>query len=164
MTFGEKLCKLRKSNALTQEELADKLYVTRTAVSKWETGNGYPAIDSLQQIAKLFGVTVDELLSDEDSENKKLLDEKNAKKCYIIAIAFLVFTTGCSLIGYFLLSPYLYILSVAGMVGYVAFGLLSTPKYKRVEKKKLIVPFILSRVLLLCVILTVLIGAFSVGN
>ena len=63
MEFGEKLQSLRKSNNLTQEELAEILYVSRTAVSKWESGKGYPAIDSLKRIAEYFSVTVDELLS-----------------------------------------------------------------------------------------------------
>ena len=63
MEFNEKLVELRKSRGLTQEELAEKLYVTRSAVSKWESGRGYPNLDSLKGIADLFSVTVDELLS-----------------------------------------------------------------------------------------------------
>ena len=63
MEFHEKLQQLRKSRGLTQEELAEALYVSRTAISKWESGRGYPNIDSLKAIAKFFGVTVDELLS-----------------------------------------------------------------------------------------------------
>ena len=63
MEFNEKLQALRKQKNLTQEELAEKLFVSRTAVSKWESGRGYPGIDSLKEIAKLFGVTIDELLS-----------------------------------------------------------------------------------------------------
>ena len=62
MDFNEKIQLLRKQKGLTQEELADVLYVSRTAVSKWESGRGYPNIDSLKAIAKFFGVTVDELL------------------------------------------------------------------------------------------------------
>ena len=63
MDFNEKLQELRKQKRLTQEELAEKLYVSRTAISKWESGRGYPNIDSLKEIAKFFSVTVDELLS-----------------------------------------------------------------------------------------------------
>lgn len=66
MEFNEKLQELRKQKALTQEELAEALYVSRTAVSKWESGRGYPNIDSLKEIAKFFGVSMDALLSGEE--------------------------------------------------------------------------------------------------
>ena len=65
MEFHEKLQKLRKQKGLTQEELAEVLYVSRAAISKWESGRGYPNIDSLKAMAKYFGITVDELLSGE---------------------------------------------------------------------------------------------------
>ena len=65
MDFGEKLQELRKRRGLTQEELAQALYVSRTAVSKWESGRGYPSIDSLKELSKYFSVTVDDLLSGE---------------------------------------------------------------------------------------------------
>lgn len=65
MEFGEKLQGLRKRRGLTQEELAAALYVSRTAVSKWESGRGYPNLDSLKAIAVYFAVSVDELLSGE---------------------------------------------------------------------------------------------------
>ena len=63
MDFGEKLQALRKQKNLTQEELAEILFVSRTAVSKWESGRGYPNIDSLKAIAKFFGISIDNLLS-----------------------------------------------------------------------------------------------------
>jgi len=66
MEFGEKVQKLRNQNKWTQEQLAEKLYVSRTAVSKWESGKGYPNIDLLKDIAKLFNKTIDELLSSEE--------------------------------------------------------------------------------------------------
>lgn len=65
MEFNEKLQKLRKDRGLTQEELAEALFVSRTAISKWESGRGYPSIDSLKEISKFFSVTIDELLSTE---------------------------------------------------------------------------------------------------
>ena len=67
--FNEKLQELRKSKGLTQEELAEALYVSRTAISKWESGRGYPSIDSLKEISKFFSVTIDELLSSEKIVN-----------------------------------------------------------------------------------------------
>lgn len=63
MEFNVKLQNLRKQKNLTQEELAQALYVSRTAVSKWESGRGLPNIDSLKAIARFFDVTVDDLLS-----------------------------------------------------------------------------------------------------
>ena len=66
MEFNEKLQELRKQKGLTQEALAEALYVSRTAISKWESGRGYPSIDSLKAIAAFFSVTVDELLSGEE--------------------------------------------------------------------------------------------------
>ena len=65
MEFNEKLQELRKSRGMTQEELAEELYVSRTAVSKWESGRGYPSIDSLKDISKFFSVSIDDLLSGE---------------------------------------------------------------------------------------------------
>ena len=77
MEFYEKLQELRKSRGLTQEELADALYVSRTAISKWESGRGYPSIDSLKEISRYFSVSIDDLLSGEkllslaEKENKQ---------------------------------------------------------------------------------------------
>ena len=66
MEFNKKLQALRNSRGLTQEQLASALFVSRAAVSKWESGRGYPNLDSLRDIAALFSVTVDELLSGEE--------------------------------------------------------------------------------------------------
>ena len=66
MEFHEKLQELRKKHGLTQEELAKELFVSRTAISKWELGKGYPSIDSLKEISRFFSVTIDDLLSSEE--------------------------------------------------------------------------------------------------
>jgi transcriptional regulator with XRE-family HTH domain len=79
MEFHEKLQELRKNRGITQEELAEALYVSRTAISKWESGRGYPSIDSLKELSNYFSVTIDELLSSEkllfiaEKENKSNL-------------------------------------------------------------------------------------------
>ena len=80
MESHEKLQELRKSRGLTQEELAEALFVSRTAISKWESGRGYPSIDSLKEISRYFSVSIDDLLSGEqlisiaEKENKSNLN------------------------------------------------------------------------------------------
>ncbi len=75
MEFNEKLQELRKSRGLTQEELAEALFVSRTAVSKWESGRGYPNIDSLKELSRFFAVKIDDLICPEEiitaAENEK---------------------------------------------------------------------------------------------
>ena len=66
MEFNEKLQELRRQKGLTQEELAAQLFVSRAAVSKWESGRGYPGIDSLKAISKFFSVSIDDLLSGDE--------------------------------------------------------------------------------------------------
>jgi len=66
MEFHEKLQQLRKQHNFTQEQLAERLFVSRTAVSKWESGRGYPNLESLKYLSKLFGISIDELLSNDE--------------------------------------------------------------------------------------------------
>ena len=66
MIFSEKLQLIRKNKGLTQEELAERLDVSRQAVAKWESGQAYPDICNLIQISKLFNVTVDYLVKEQD--------------------------------------------------------------------------------------------------
>ncbi len=87
MEFNEKLQELRKSRALTQEELAEALFVSRTAISKWESGRGYPNLDSLRQISRYFSVSIDELICPEEilsaaeDDKKACLDKVLARIC-----------------------------------------------------------------------------------
>lgn len=80
MEFHEKLQKLRADESLTQEELAEKLFVSRTAISKWESGRGYPSIDSLKAIAKYFHVTIDELIGTEEIVSLAEQDKNESKE------------------------------------------------------------------------------------
>lgn len=160
MTFGEKLKKLRNDNRLTQDELAEKIYVTRTAVSKWETDKGYPSIDSLKQLSNLFHISIDELISDTDIENKRLLDEAQGRKFYRGAIACLAVATISALTYYFTKLPYLNIVSFSGVIGYIVLGLLFKPRYKRMVARKIVLPYVLSRLVILAVIIAVIAYAF----
>lgn len=82
MEFHEKLQELRKQRNLTQEELAVSLFVSRTAVSKWESGRGYPNIDSLKAIAKFYSVTIDALLSNDELLTIAEEERKQTEKHY----------------------------------------------------------------------------------
>ena len=99
MEFNEKLQELRKSRSLTQEELAEALFVSRTAISKWESGRGYPSIDSLREISRYFSVTIDELICSEEmisvaeNEKKEFADKSLSLICNAmdILLAILLF-------------------------------------------------------------------------
>lgn len=153
MTFGEKIKKLRTDNKLNQEELAQKLFVTRTAVSKWETGKGYPSVDSLKLLSEIFNISIDELISDEDVECKKLLDDKRAKLFYYIAVGFLALGVVFTLISYFTNIICLRYFSMIAFVAYMLCALLSKPRYKRAAAaKKYIVIYIISRIVVLAIV------------
>ena len=87
MEFHEKLAALRKGKGLTQEELAGALYVSRTAVSKWESGRGYPGIDSLKAISRFFSVTVDELICPQEMITAAEDDKKAVIGRYVSVIS-----------------------------------------------------------------------------
>lgn len=77
MDFREKLKQERKEKGWSQGELADKLFVSRQSVSKWENGQNYPSIEIIIHLSDLFGITIDELLrSDEDLKEKVINDSK----------------------------------------------------------------------------------------
>ena len=76
MKFCDKLQKIRKENNVTQEQLADKLGVSRQAVSKWESDQAYPDTEKLIQISKIFNVSLDELINDTLDNNKKIANKK----------------------------------------------------------------------------------------
>ena len=83
MEFREKLQELRKQKHLTQEELAQSLYVSRTAISKWESGRGFPNIESVKAISKFFSISLDELLSGEEILTIAENDQKQKQRTAI---------------------------------------------------------------------------------
>ena len=90
MEFNEKLQELRKARSLTQEELAEALFVSRTAVSKWESGRGYPNLDSLKEISRFFSVSIDDLICSEEiisaaeDEKKECIDKYVSLICSVL--------------------------------------------------------------------------------
>ena len=78
MTLGQKLKKLRSEKGLTQKDLADQLHVTFQTVSKWENDENEPDIATLKELSKIFGYSVDELLSEDDLDHKE--EEKEEEK------------------------------------------------------------------------------------
>jgi transcriptional regulator with XRE-family HTH domain len=144
MEFNQKLQELRKQKGLTQEELAEKLYVSRTAISKWESGRGYPNIESLKAISKFFSVTLDDLLSSEEvltiAEEDNKLKEKHFRDLIYglldLCIAMLIFlpffaekteevVQSVSLIALCGVQPYLKIAYLAVVILMIVMGVLT---------------------------------------
>ena len=144
MEFNEKLQELRKNKGLTQEELAQILYVSRTAISKWESGRGFPNIESLKSISKYFSVSLDELLSNEEiltiAEEDTKVRESNIRDliyglldCGMGLLLFLPLfgqksleiIQEVSLINLSNIQPYLLILYYAVVIGLILFGVLT---------------------------------------
>ena len=81
MDFSQKLRKLRKENGMSQEELANQLNVSRQAVSKWESGNGFPETDKILIIGNFFNVSLDHLLKNNGNEK----NISNGEKGYYVS-------------------------------------------------------------------------------
>lgn len=92
MKFGDKLVELRKKNGYSQEELAEKLGVSRQSVSKWESNNTYPETDKIVQIANIFDCSMDDLINDKVTDVESTL-RKNKNNIYNIWDSLLEFIT-----------------------------------------------------------------------
>ena len=90
MKFGDKLIELRKKNNYSQEDLAEKLGVSRQSVSKWESNNTYPETDKIIQIANLFDCSMDDLINDKVTDIESSL-RKNKNNFYTVWDSFLEF-------------------------------------------------------------------------
>ncbi|MGN0805868.1 MAG: helix-turn-helix domain-containing protein, partial [Candidatus Coproplasma sp.] len=95
MTTGEKIYSLRKEARITQEEFAEKLEVSRQAVSKWESDLSYPETEKLIKIAQMFGVTCDYLLNDVPRYESDLVDKRNREFLTMMVS----FSIACILVG-----------------------------------------------------------------
>lgn len=92
MKFGDKLIALRKKKGLSQEELAEKLNVSRQSVSKWESNNTYPETDKIVQICNIFECSMDDLINDNITDITKI-ERKSKSNINIIVDSFLDFIT-----------------------------------------------------------------------
>ena len=110
MKLQDKIIKHRKSNGWSQEDFAEKLNVSRQAISRWENGTAFPDAQNLLQISKLFGVSADYLLNDDyESDNdipavKTATEETEAlflrkKRLHLIAAICFTVSWVCALMG-----------------------------------------------------------------
>jgi len=83
--LSEKLYKLRKNSGLSQEQLAEKLNVSRQAISKWESGTAVPESEKLITISNYFDVSVDYLLKDDEADNARATDSAIEEKPKMLA-------------------------------------------------------------------------------
>ena len=77
MNLSDNLKKIRKENNLTQEDLAEKLGVSRQSVSKWESNQAYPEMDKVVQICKMFNLNMDDLLNQDIKEVNNIKQQRN---------------------------------------------------------------------------------------
>lgn len=144
MEFNEKLQELRKNKGLTQEELAQILFVSRTAISKWESGRGVPSIESLKAISIFFSVSLDDLLSSDQllflAEKEQKTKERHIKDmilglldCSMALLLFLPFfaqqtesyVKEVSLLNFITAQPIIRVLCLFVVLGTVLFGILT---------------------------------------
>ncbi len=88
--LSEKLKQLRSKSGLTQEQVAEKLNVTRSAIARWETDKGIPDITNLIAISELYDITVDELIKGSENVEQKIKADSKAKKWHLLVIFYLV--------------------------------------------------------------------------
>lgn len=90
MSLGEKIREQRKQAGLSQEQLAEKLNVSRQAITKWETDKGIPDVANLIAISDEFGLSLDELIKGDVAVKKKIIADSSAKKWHILVIVYLL--------------------------------------------------------------------------
>lgn len=149
MKFEENLRELRKQNGYSQEELADKLNVSRQAVSKWENGSGYPELDKLMALCDLFRTSLDELLKGDVRERDMVGIQKYDLHCNRMAkaISFGVFMVLLGIVSGAFLEPYFvgeqedilgitfFVCVAIGVLVFIYYGMQSDAFQKKYPKK-----------------------------
>lgn len=99
MTIGERILEYRKANNLSQEEIAEKLDVSRQTISKWETDQSTPDFDKIAPLCKLFNITADELVTGKKNTLKDNMDNNlspNVSKGLVISISVFLYFVAVS--------------------------------------------------------------------
>lgn len=99
MKFSEKIKEIRKMQNLTQEQFAEKIFISRNAVAKWESDKGYPDIQNLITISEVFEISLDDLIKNDKKLKTKIILDSASKKWHILVIIYLIAII--SYIGYF---------------------------------------------------------------
>ena len=105
MKLSEKIYELRKKKGFSQEELAEKLYVSRQSISRWEVGSASPDAENLKQLGSIFGVSVDYLLNDDaedtgaphEEKEKDAMVTETKKPLSTVSLLFLIATIGSAI-------------------------------------------------------------------
>ena len=130
MEIGKKIKKYREQINLSQEELADKVYVSRQTVSNWENNKSYPDINSLKQLSNIFDVSLDEFIKGDIEEMKKRINEYDLKEyntlSIIFCVEFLVMLVGAY--------PLLRFLEIVGIIIWVIIAILTLYTGMKIEK------------------------------
>ena len=90
MDIGNRIKKYRESNKISQEELADKVFVSRQTISNWETNKNYPDIKSLSLLSNIFGVTLDDFIKEDIEEMKNIIDSEKIKEFNKLGIIYII--------------------------------------------------------------------------
>lgn len=167
MEIGEKIRTLRTEANMTQDELAAKLLVTRTAISKWETGKGWPGVDSLKLIANEFGVSIDSLVSDEDVQSKRATEDRQSLRLYFASVACAIVAIAAALVGMsglFALPPtvttVLRWVTIWGMIGYIMLAFAFSRASERMSKQRVAA----SRIVVMVIVVVAVTGFVGVAG
>ena len=108
MTLGEKIYKLRTEKGISQETMANDLYVSRQAVSKWETDSSVPDLDKIKLLADYFEISIDELVSEKVVNNIKEINSEKYDVNKIKRMSLLIINTAIALAIYYVIMVLIY--------------------------------------------------------
>ena len=130
MQIGNKIKKYRESFKLSQEELADKIFVTRQTISNWETDKNYPDIKSISLLCNLFDVSLDQFIEGDIEEMKKIISEKEMEDYNRISIVFTIEMLVMLISAY----PLLKLAKIIGLIIWIIISLITLITALKIEK------------------------------